>query len=169
MQPQSGQGTGWITNGATISATSLKENLDYLKEQVSTSGVWLKNGASTYYSSGNVGIGTTGPSNKLEVAGKIEADEYCDRDGDNCVTATEMGGSSIVITSRYGSGRRCAGDAWISACHYRPGYPWNYNTCYSRGHAVTYGWSIVWDPSVAGYKISSGPNPNSPVDITCDI
>ncbi len=38
---------------------------------------------------GNVGIGTTEPSSelKLDVEGKIGATEYCDEDGENCVTA----------------------------------------------------------------------------------
>lgn len=41
-------------------------------------------------SGGNVGIGVNDPSSKLEVDGNIEADEYCDRTGTNCVSASVL-------------------------------------------------------------------------------
>lgn len=65
------QGTTWINDGSVISATSLKDNLNYLKEQVTAGGLWTQNGANAYYNSGNVGIGTSAPGAKLDVAGDI--------------------------------------------------------------------------------------------------
>ncbi len=38
-----------------------------------------------------VGIGTLTPSNKLEVAGKIEANKYCNRNGSSCFSAWVLG------------------------------------------------------------------------------
>ncbi len=39
---------------------------------------------------GRVGLGLSNPSSKLEVAGNIEADAYCDRNGSNCSTASQI-------------------------------------------------------------------------------
>ena len=83
-------------------------------------------------------------------------------------TQTSAGGTLPVFTSRYGSGRRCAGDAWVAACGYNPGLPWNYNVCYSRGHAVTYGWNIIWVPAVNGYQQAPAASTYQ-FDVICDI
>ena len=40
---------------------------------------------------GRVGIGTMSPSSALQVAGTIRANQYCDRDGNNCTDLTELG------------------------------------------------------------------------------
>ena len=82
--------TGWIQNGVSISGTRIKRHLDYLREQVSSmvtqvnnlstqisnisSGLWSKNGSSAYYNSGNVGIGTASPAQKLHTTGNVRAD-----------------------------------------------------------------------------------------------
>jgi hypothetical protein len=86
------QSPNWISNGASISATKLKAHFTYLKNKVDTLSASggssiSKNGSSLYYNSGNFGIGTASPSNKLEVAGKIEADYYCNRSGAKCRSA----------------------------------------------------------------------------------
>jgi len=50
--------------------------------------------------SGNVGIGTVEPSAggeqdlKLDVHGAVGADYYCDKDGNNCVSSSGLGGGS---------------------------------------------------------------------------
>ncbi len=87
-------GTSNMTTGSTIVASDIKDNFDYLYGQL-----WQKNGSDVYYNTGNVGVGTTEPSNKLEVVGKIEADEYCDRSGTNCKTVSQMGGGAIRVVS----------------------------------------------------------------------
>ena len=44
--------------------------------------VWSKNGNNVYYNSGNVGIGTSSPGNKLDVAGGIDISNYIRHNGD---------------------------------------------------------------------------------------
>ena len=73
------------------------------------------------------------------------------------------GGGSAV--SKYGSGNRCAGDDYIAVCGYAPGSAWNYNTCYGRGHATTYGWSLAWNATAKGYEYSGSVS--GPVDVIC--
>ena len=98
-------------------------------------------------------------------AGKVSQIKFADG-----TTQTSAPVSSLpVFTSRYGSGKRCANDAWISACEYQPGLPWNYNVCYSRGHAVSYGWHVVWHPEVLGYQLAGGGYDGWPTDLVCDI
>ncbi len=60
-----------------------------------------------------------------------------------------------VLTSKFGSNRRCANDDWISACGFVPNKAWNYNVCYTRGHAAYYGWNLIWNVSEKGYKNSA--------------
>ncbi len=62
------QSTGWITNGATISATKIKAHLDYLKDQIK----WVSNGSNIYYNTGNVGLGDSTPEEKLDVVGNLQ-------------------------------------------------------------------------------------------------
>ncbi len=49
-------------------------------------------------SAGNVGVGEENPSSRLEVAGNIEADAYCDRNGTNCSTAQEIYNAVNIFT-----------------------------------------------------------------------
>ena len=109
--------------------------------------------------------GITAPTQLLDLKGTPGTDGIKFPDGTVQVSAAKVG---TIFTSRYGSGRRCAGDAWISACEYTPGATWEYNTCYSRGHAASYGWTLNWVPAVSGYQ-AVGYGAGARFDVTCDI
>ncbi len=129
---------------------------------------------------GSVGIGSTPPATTLDVAGAIKVAG----DAETCAALTEgsirynsasqqmefcngtawgaMGGGGSFV-SKYGSGIRCPGDDFVAVCGYEPGSAWNYNVCYSRGHAVTHSWSLNWNSSADGYQYNSG----GAVDVIC--
>jgi hypothetical protein len=46
---------------------------------------WTVSGSNIYRSSGNVGIGTASPSQKLEVNGIVKAADFCNQEG-KCIS-----------------------------------------------------------------------------------
>ncbi len=75
---------GWdvtfVTSFGTIKRTATS---NLIAANPGASGLWTESGSHVYRSSGNVGIGTTGPSQKLDVAGNVTADRYYDRNNTN--------------------------------------------------------------------------------------
>ena len=73
-----------------------------------SSTVWIEGESSTLRlmkNGGNVGIGTVSPTTKLNVAGNVGADKYCDQTGANCISAgTGAGGIQQRITGTCNSG-----------------------------------------------------------------
>lgn len=59
--------------------------------------------------SGDVGVGTTNPSAglKLDVEGRIGATEYCDKDGESCTAAADIGGGG-------GAHVTCVVTGWVN-------------------------------------------------------
>lgn len=76
--------------------------------------LWLQNGSSIYYNSGNVGIGTSNPSQKLAVNGKVLAREY---------EATPTGWSDYVFAPGYALPSLESVAAYIREHGHLPGIP----------------------------------------------
>lgn len=63
-----------------------------------TGGAWSTDGSGNVYrASGNVGIGTNAPAEKLDVAGKIKATEFCI--GATCINSWPSPGGSGTVTN----------------------------------------------------------------------
>lgn len=77
--------------GDPISASQMNENFSYLIDRL-----WEVTGANLHYSAGNVGIGTSSPSQKLEVVGTVDADAFT-------VNGTPVGTSSSSYWNQSGS------------------------------------------------------------------
>jgi hypothetical protein len=96
-----GDGTGWeqfVVHGVSGYSTGLNGNQ-----------LWSTNGPlHVNYGNNNnvlisalgtskVGIGTLIPSSRLEVDGHIEADAYCDRNGDNCFSGSGSAQTGSIV------------------------------------------------------------------------
>jgi len=94
-------GTSAIRDGQVISAQTMKDNLDFLYERR-----WnlINNNLTT---TKKVGIGDTTPDSdlRLDVGGKVGANQYCDQNGNNCFTANDVDNfDSRVTVIENGSG-----------------------------------------------------------------
>ena len=75
-----------FTDGSTITSAS-------------TAGPWSKNGTNVYYNTGNVGVASTTPAQKLSVDGKIYSASGGFQFPDGTVQTTAGGGISAVTTA----------------------------------------------------------------------
>ena len=66
-------GNIWIGDGSNLPSEAAATSLD---------GLWNQSGNNLYHNAGNVGIGTTSPSEKLHVAGDVKVDSDLHVDGD---------------------------------------------------------------------------------------
>ncbi len=114
-------GTDWVQSGKIITPKEIGENFAYLKQEIDG----LKNATSN-----------TIPT----CAGYGKALQW---DGTKWICK--------ITASKFGSGVRCPGDKFVAFCGYNPTFTWEWNTCYSRGHAEYYGESIVWNQQLGGY------------------
>jgi hypothetical protein len=62
--------------------------------------IWLNTGGNTYFNGGNIGIGTTNPTNKLEVVGRIQVSET----GTNYATLGFQNTNGIIQSGKNAAG-----------------------------------------------------------------
>ncbi|MEM4755624.1 MAG: hypothetical protein QW594_00660 [Candidatus Woesearchaeota archaeon] len=62
---------------------------------------WSSNNNNIFYNDGNVGIGTTNPTQKLDVVGNVKANAFCL--GQNCITTWPVGGTGTSPWTLSGS------------------------------------------------------------------
>jgi hypothetical protein len=191
IQPQTGR-VGIRTSSpaytldvaGTVNATSLRGDASQLTN-LPISSQWTTNGSSISYNSGNVGIGTTSPGQKLSVAGTIESTSGGFKFPDGTAQTTKGLGSptvsdvtgsraiNVVYQNASGNARMVSvtmrGGTW-SGCRLRIGstnppsitvsefatYSTNYN---SERHPM-----VTWVPNGWYYDVVVGTHPNA----TCD-
>jgi hypothetical protein len=78
------------------------------KQYVDSFGQWTVAGSDIYRNTGNVGIGTTAPGSKLEVAGQVKINPPT---GDGILRFNTLGGSTAQIISNSAANNYIAGDA----------------------------------------------------------
>ena len=107
-------GKGRVTSGGQITASDISTVLGYTPTSSTAATQWITNGANIGYTTGNVGIGTTNPSAKLEVSGGI-------RVGDGSVAAP-----ALAFGSETGTGFYRADANWIGLSIGGTNY-WNFD------------------------------------------
>ena len=63
--------------------------------------IWSQNGTNAYYNTGNVGIGTSLPSQALQVAGSVAATSFIGALSGNANTATSLAANGVNCSSGY--------------------------------------------------------------------
>ena len=65
-------GKGRVTNGAQLSLSDVTTALGFAPAQATSATQWTTNGSTINYNTGNVGVGTSAPAAKLDVAGQVK-------------------------------------------------------------------------------------------------
>ncbi|MES2803657.1 MAG: tail fiber domain-containing protein [Bdellovibrionota bacterium] len=66
-------GKGRVTSGTQLTSSDVTTALGYTPANATSATQWITNGANIYYSTGNVGIGVSAPTEKLHVSGNVYA------------------------------------------------------------------------------------------------
>ena len=97
-------GGNGITNLSAPGSDSDAATKKYVDDKANVATTWLKNDPDIYYNTGNVGIGTTTPQEKLHVNGTIKAGESISTTGSLLLVDTHSSGSTTNIGTEYSSG-----------------------------------------------------------------
>lgn len=136
-------------------------------------GRWDIAGSSIYYNNGNVGIGTTNPTQKLDVAGRVQATEICT--GTTCLNP--LPGKCEIYKSSCPAGMTATGSIALDGVPYAIGTfsmidngPYRHferqNECQAVKACADRGWNpVVTNTNYLGFVNSNGTA--YPLELAC--